>query len=329
MLTTLSDSKIPAWRIIQRQQINHVSQLIEFLELTSEQQEQILIHPKFPILVPRRLANKMKKGTLNDPIVRQFLPLKEELTLKAEFVEDPVADATFRKTSKLIQKYDGRCLIVCTGACAMHCRYCFRQNFNYAGEEQGFEQEIKLIREDTSLQEVILSGGDPLSLSNKTLEKLLFDLNDISSIKRIRFHTRFPIGIPERIDSEFIGILSKLNKMIYFVIHCNHVNELDDAIFEVLDQLRNSGCILLNQSVLLKGVNDTSQALIELCQCLVDHGILPYYLHQLDPVSGAAHFEIEKSRGLSLIEEIEKVLPGYAVPKYVAEIAGKSSKTRL
>ena len=185
------------------------------------------------------------------------------------------------------------------------------------------------IRHDPSIREVILSGGDPLSLPNRVLGRLLEQLSEIDHVKNIRFHTRYPIGIPERIDEDFIAMLEKLSQQIWFVIHCNHPRELDNEIFGRLTRLRKIGVIVLNQAVLLKGVNDSVDVLKELCETLTDHGILPYYLHQLDRVQGAQHFEVSEDVGHLLMEELRKVLPGYAVPKYVREIAGEKSKTQL
>lgn len=321
-------SSSPSWRSIQRENFTRVEAFADFLQLTEEQRSRVLFRPDFPFQVPLRLAQKMAKRTLDDPLIKQFLPLAQELDVHPGFVSDPVCDATFQKESKLLHKYQGRVLLVCTSACAMHCRYCFRQNFDYSSTK-GFEEELAVIEQDLSIQEVILSGGDPLSLSNVILGQILGSLAKYQHIKRIRFHTRFPIGIPERIDEDFIHLIASLPQQVYFVIHCNHPRELDEDIFERLKILQRLGCIILNQAVLLKGVNDDAHVLRELAEQLVNHGILFYYLHQLDRVKGAAHFEVEEEKGLALITEIAKYLPGYAVPKYVREIAGEPNKTPL
>lgn len=211
----------------------------------------------------------------------------------------------------------------------MHCRYCFRQNFDYDTENKGFENEITLIAADPSIREVILSGGDPLSLSNDVLRALLIQLSAIGHLRHIRFHTRFPIGIPERVDEQFLSLLSSLPQRIWFIIHANHPRELDADVLSALKRLQKAGVVLLNQSVLLRGVNDNVDTLEELCLLLVDHGILPYYLHQLDRVEGAAHFEVAEERGKALITALNARLPGYAVPKYVQERAGDPNKTPL
>lgn len=316
------------WRAILRKNFTRVEALADFLELNEQQRAQLIAFPGFPIQVPLRLAQKMAKGTLDDPLVRQFLPLLQEKQMHPQFALDPVCDASFQKESKLLRKYEGRVLLVCTSACAMHCRYCFRQNFAYSSSK-GFEEELTLIEQDESIQEVILSGGDPLSLSDETLGQILGRLAKLPHIRRIRFHTRFPIGIPERIDEGFLNLMASLPQQIYFIIHCNHSRELDQEIFDRLRALQRLGCIILNQAVLLKGVNDDAGTLQELAEQLVNQGIIFYYLHQLDRVQGAAHFEVEEERGCSLIAEITKQLPGYAVPKYVREVAGEPHKTLL
>lgn len=313
------------WRAIQKQNITKWSELVEFLQLTPEQQAQTNANPSFVLNLPVRLAHKIPKSTLEDPILRQFLPTQQELKTLPGFVADPVGDSFARKQSRLLHKYQGRVLLITTSACAMHCRYCFRQNFDYSSGD--FTKEIEYIQNDPTIREVILSGGDPLSLSNQVLGNLLAGLSKIPHIKHIRFHTRFPIGIPERIDEEFIEMLTTFPQQVWFVIHCNHPHELDQDIFDALHQLQKRGVHLLNQAVLLKGVNDNVETLQELCETLSDHGVIPYYLHQLDRVQGAAHFEVAEETGLELIHQLRSRLPGYQVPHYVREIAGEPSKT--
>ena len=303
--------------------------LADFLLLDEQARESILPKSQFPLNLPFRLAQKIQKGTLDDPILKQFLPTHKESIKSSGFLSDPVNDVGSQKTYKLLHKYHGRVLLVCTSACAMHCRYCFRQNFDYEVKDKTYQEELDYIKNDSSIREVILSGGDPLSLPNRVLGNLLKRLSEIKHVKNIRFHTRYPIGIPERIDDPFLTLLEEIPQQIWFVIHCNHPRELDDEIFYRLAQLRKIGVMVLNQAVLLKGVNDNVDVLKELCETLIDHGILPYYLHQLDRVQGAGHFEVSEEEGLRLINELRGVLPGYAVPRYVREIAGEKSKTEL
>jgi len=317
------------WRDIFKVNFRQWDKLADFLELDSDKRGFILKNSRFALNVPLRLAQKMAKNDLSCPVLKQFLPTIVEEKRSLNYVADPVNDAQFRCTSKLLQKYEGRVLLVCTSVCAMHCRYCFRQNYDYDCEQKGFQKEVEMIQGDSSIHEVILSGGDPLSLSNRTLTELLDKLNAISHLKRIRFHTRFPIGIPERIDKEFVDLLADSRCSIWFVIHSNHSHELDEDILVHLEKLRKRGIVLLNQTVLLKDVNDNEEALYQLCRKLSDNGILPYYLHQLDKVDGAAHFEVDEAAGHVLIRQLSARLPGYAVPKYVREIAGEKNKTNL
>lgn len=317
-----------AWKAILRKNFTRVESLADFLELTSSQRAQLILRPGFPLQVPLRLAQKMAKGSLDDPLVKQFLPVCQELDNHPEYALDPVCDAHFQHSGKLLRKYDGRILLICTSACAMHCRYCFRQNFDY-DTSKSFEEELTEIEQDLSIHEVILSGGDPLSLSDDSLDQLLGRLAKLPHIRRIRFHTRFPIGIPERIDDNFLDIIRSVPQQVYFVIHCNHPHELDREILERLMLLQKLGCILLNQAVLLKGVNDDVATLRHLAEQLANHGILFYYLHQLDRVQGAAHFEVNEAYGQSLVNEMAASLPGYAVPKFVREVPGEASKKNI
>ncbi|SCA62736.1 L-lysine 2,3-aminomutase [Chlamydiales bacterium SCGC AG-110-M15] len=325
---TASPTATSLWRRIQRKTINNWDVLAEFLDLSPEQSMQIASKQTFPLHLPVRLANKIEKGTLDDPILKQFLPTSDEETVTADFLIDPVGDKNSQKESKLLHKYHGRALLVCTSACAMHCRYCFRQHFDYE-TSSSFDLELEQIASDDTISEVLLSGGDPLSLSDRVLKGLLENLSAIPHVKRIRFHTRFPIGIPERLDDAFLDMLSKIPSQFYFVIHANHPREIDEDVAYYLKRLVNAGIPVMNQSVLLKDVNDNLETLKALSEVLINHSIIPYYLHQLDRVQGAAHFEVSEERGHELIAQMLECLPGYAVPRYVREIAGMKSKTPL
>jgi len=323
----IKNPNLPQWKQILRQNFTDPNKLADFLLLSSQQRETILSRPRFILNLPLRLANKIVKGDMEDPILKQFLPTTHESHSSNGFVNDPVGDSECRIGRKLLHKYNGRVLLVTTSSCAMHCRYCFRQKFDYEVEQNGFADELQLISQDESINEVILSGGDPLSLDDRVLENLLNHLSNIPHIRKIRFHTRFPIGIPERIDESFLSLLSRVPKQIWFVIHVNHPHELDPDILASLKSIQRLGIPVLNQSVLLKGINDNAETLIQLCSTLVDHGIFPYYLHQLDRVQGTAHFEVDEACGKELIQTISTQLPGYAVPKFVREIPGMPSKT--
>jgi EF-P beta-lysylation protein EpmB len=317
------------WRTIMRRTFTNWETLADFLELPEDARQQILKKTKFPLNLPLRLASKITKGTLDDPILKQFLPTNQELIQQANFLKDPVGDQAAQKSSKLLHKYAGRMLIVSTGACAMNCRFCFRQNFDYEVNRKNFEEELQIISQDRSISEVILSGGDPLSLSDTVLENLMSQLEKIPHIKRIRFHTRFPVGIPERITDSFVSLMQNITKAIWFVLHVNHPLELDEDLFGHLKKLQKAGVTVVTQSVLLQGVNDNVETLFQLFEMLVNQGIAPYYLHQLDRVQGTGHFEVQEEKGKELIGQLLKRLPGYAVPRFVAEIAGAPGKTHL
>lgn len=317
---------LPEWRQIQRQNITRLDQLLDFLKISSTS---LCVDSKFPINIPLRLAKKMPKGTLDDPLIRQFVPLRDENHISPGFTDDPVGDLGCQRSPKLLHKYQGRVLLVTSSACAMHCRYCFRKEFPYETEVKDFANELNLIAQDDSISEVILSGGDPLSLSDARLQSLFEAIGAIPHIRRIRIHSRFPIGIPERITPELLEIFSSSKKQIYFVTHTNHPRELDQDIFAAFQQLQRLGITVLNQAVLLQGVNDDFATLHQLLETLCDHGILPYYLHQLDRVQGTAHFEVPIEKGKQLIEQLRNSLPGYAVPNYVQDLPGFESKKSL
>ncbi len=318
----------PKWRLIQRENFTHLKPLADFLQLSIQQRRYLKLPAYFSLNLPLRLAKKIEKKNLNDPLLRQFVPFSLEDQETPGFEVDPIQETLFRQETRLLKKYKGRALLLTTSACAMHCRYCFRKSFEY-GAVSDLSNEIKHIQQDPSLHEVILSGGDPFSLSNASLEALLRQLDSFDHLTKIRFHTRFPIGIPERLDHEFIDLISSLRCQIYVVIHCNHPKELDSDVILALQKLRKTGAILLNQAVLLKGVNDNFETQLELHQHLIDSGILPYYLHQLDRAKGTSHFEVSQEKGRQIITYLRSRLPGYAVPSYVQEIAGEPNKTLL
>ncbi|MCB1113992.1 MAG: KamA family radical SAM protein [Chlamydiia bacterium] len=315
------------WKDVLRSNFTDLKKLLAYLEI--EDSFKFLPSPRFRLNVPMRLAEKMAKGELNDPLLKQFVPFKEEGEVRPGFEADPVQDQSFVKTEKLLQKYSQRALVISTSACAMHCRYCFRQNFPYESERKDFHQEVEVVANNPMIKEVILSGGDPLSLPDSKLKPLLMALDEIPHVKRIRFHSRFVVGIPERVDDSFLSLLSSLKTQVWFVTHINHAKELDDDIFAALKRLQRLGIPVMNQAVLLKGVNDSVQALKELSDALADNGVVFYYLHQLDRVKGAHHFEVDRPLGKQLIHELQALGSGYQVPKYVEEIAGESSKTLI
>jgi EF-P beta-lysylation protein EpmB len=318
------------WRQIQRRNFTDWKRLLAYLHLTKDAHSPILTESRFALNLPERIAKKIEKGNWQDPLLLQFLPTMKELERDPAFSMDPVQDMQIRKTSKLLHKYRGRALLVCTGACVMNCRFCFRQHFDYEREDKTFDAEIEAISKDTSLSEIILSGGDPLSLSDEILSSLIQKLSQIPHLKRLRFHTRFPIGIPERIDDSFLSILRSTRLQTFFVIHCNHPRELDEEILASLKKIQQLGCPVLCQSVLLKRINDNLETLQLLCERLINAGVIIYNLNQLDRVQGASHFEVPVDVGISLINALRTQLPGYGLFSYVADIpSNQLSKTSL
>ncbi|MBA58862.1 MAG: EF-P beta-lysylation protein EpmB [Gammaproteobacteria bacterium] len=284
----------------------------------------------FPLLVPLPYLNRIKKGDLKDPLLLQVLPKSEENSSQEGFYLDPLQEQTQTDSPEgLIQKYSGRALIIAAGACGINCRYCFRRHFPYHKNKLSstkWEELIDYIKSDSSLKEVILSGGDPLLLSDQFLYKLVVKLNGINHLTTIRIHTRLPIVIPNRICPDLIEWKNKCEKNLVFVFHINHPNEIDDQLVSYLSKLKSNNTTLLNQSVLLKNINNDPNILSALSEKLFSAGVLPYYLHLLDPVKGSAHFFVPLREAKQLIEKIKAVLPGYLVPKLARETAGKKSK---
>ncbi len=254
----------------------------------------------------------------------QVLPIARELQTIPGYTQDPLAEERATVVPGLLHKYHGRALLIATGACAIHCRYCFRRHFPYSDHQSwgdGWSDALAYIGQETSLTEVILSGGDPLSVNDQKLAELASALGSISHLRRLRIHTRMPVVLPDRVDDNLLAWLSasRLEKVI--VIHANHRNEIDGRVASAIGRLRVAGVTVLNQTVLLAGINDDSKALIDLSEALFEAGALPYYLNLLDPVQGAAHFEVDETRARRLVWEVMQKLPGYLVPRLVREIA--------
>ena len=287
----------------------------------------------FPLRVPFSFVSKMKKGDPNDPLLRQVLPLDKENNFTRGYLSDPVGDLSASKTPGLLHKYHGRALMITTGACAIHCRYCFRRHFPYNQQNAAsneWDDALAHITNDTSINEVILSGGDPLALSDQRLNTLLEQLEQIPHLKRIRIHTRLPVAIPQRITDALLSLLSNCRFTLIMVIHVNHANEIDSALHQSLKRLQSiPGITLLNQSVLLKGVNDSSETLVALSEALFASGVLPYYLHLLDKAQGTAHFDVPVACATRLLAEVHAQLPGYLVPRLALEEAGAQGKTLI
>jgi lysine 2,3-aminomutase len=286
----------------------------------------------FPLLVPRGFVARMRPGDPADPLLRQVLPVVDESQDIPGFVADPVDDAAATLRPGLLQKYRGRALLITTGGCAVHCRYCFRRHFPYWQGPRSLAEwrpALDEIAQDETLDEVILSGGDPLMIVDRALGELIRELAAIPHLRRLRIHTRLPIMIPERVTDELVGMLRGCGLTPIVVVHANHANELDANVAAGLARLSEAGIVLLNQAVLLAGVNDSVESQIALCERLVNLRVIPYYLHQLDRVAGAAHFEVPVERGRLIIERLRAGLPGYAVPRYVQEVPDAESKVTL
>jgi len=327
------ESQDDAWKSALSSAVRDPKQLLALLDLDQEPYlEQLNLTDKFKLFVPLSYVKKMKKGDWNDPLLKQVLPVNDEVEHSFGFVTDPVGDLDAELSSGVLQKYNGRVLLITTGACAVHCRYCFRRHFPYADsmpDKAQWQNTLDLIRADDSIFEVILSGGDPLMLPDDRLQKMCQDLADIPHIKILRFHTRIPIFLPTRITSHFIKWLSALDVKKVIVLHANHANELDDELATLMKQLSGSDITLLNQSVLLKGINDDANQLALLSIRLFECGILPYYIHQLDKVKGAAQFEVSYKKLMTLQTALREILPGYLVPRFVREVSGERSKQPL
>jgi EF-P beta-lysylation protein EpmB len=286
----------------------------------------------FPTFVPWEFLARIQPGNPDDPLLRQVLHVPEESLDAADFGPDPVGDLNALAADGLLHKYSGRALLITTGACGVHCRYCFRREFPYSeagSRSDDWAPSLDYLEKNSEIEEVLLSGGDPLTVSDGKLDDLISRLEAIPHLRRLRIHSRMPVVIPQRVTPELVDRLASSRLAVWFVIHANHANELDSAVLSATNQLVSAGIPVLNQAVLLRGVNDSATALIDLCRKLIDHRIQPYYLHQLDRVRGAAHFEVPIAKGNRLIAQIRKALPGYAVPTYVFEQSGQESKTPI
>jgi EF-P beta-lysylation protein EpmB len=287
---------------------------------------------QFPLRVPRGFVARMRPGDLHDPLLRQVLPVDAEMRAVPGFSLDAVGDGAAKMADGVIHKYRGRALLVATGSCAVHCRYCFRRHFPYAEEtaaRDDWSVAVAAIAADPTIDEVILSGGDPLSLATPKLAALTAQLAAIPHLRRLRIHSRLPVVLPERVDAELLQWLSALPWPVAFVIHANHAREFDAGVDAAMARLRGSGVQLLNQAVLLRGVNDSVDALADLSERSFAAGVLPYYLHQLDRVEGVAHFEVPDDEARALHAALAARLSGYLVPKLVREIPGDSGKRAL
>lgn len=323
----------PHWQQALAEAISDPAELLNLLELPGD------ILPisgpatrQFPLRVPRSYVARMRKGDPADPLLLQILPAMAEEIETAGYYSDPVGDLAAMPIPGVLHKYRGRVLLITTGACGIHCRYCFRRHFPYgeANPAPGvWRQALEYIAADSSITEVILSGGDPLALPDHRLVELTNQISKIPQIQRLRIHSRLPIVLPERIDAELLAWLRNSPLQKVMVVHTNHPNELGEDTARGLRNIRDCGVTLLNQSVLLRGINDSAELLAALSESLFSAGVLPYYLHLLDKVRGASHFDVDETTAMTLMTALQNRLPGYLVPRLVREIPGSPAKTPL
>lgn len=324
------DREAPRWRRELADAIRDTAELRRVLGLAGDAAD--TDDHGFPVLVTRAYAARMRRGDPRDPLLLQVLPRREEGVAVPGFTADPVGESMALAAPGLVRKYAGRALVLVTAACAVHCRYCFRREFPYAdagATADGVDAALDAVAADPSVTEVILSGGDPLLVDDRRLAELVSRLEAIAHVRRLRIHTRLPVVLPSRVTEDLAARLGGSRLATVVVIHANHAAEIDGAVAAALARLAAARCLLLNQAVLLAGVNDAADALRDLSERLVDVGVLPYYLHLLDRVRGAAHFEVPEDRALLLHQHLRDSLPGYAVPRLVREVPGEPAKSWL
>jgi EF-P beta-lysylation protein EpmB len=328
--TTAAIPQHPRWQTEMAAAVTDPAELLALLGLGEEWLPGARAAARlFPLKVPRGFIGRMRGGDPHDPLLRQVLPLAEECLTAPGYAADPVGDRAAMVAPGVLHKYEARVLLTVTGACAVHCRYCFRRHFDYAEANpaaDGWHPALERIAADASIREAILSGGDPLSLSDRRLAELVSRLEDIAHLKRLRLHTRTAVVLPARVTDELVARLRASRLATVVVVHVNHANEIDADVRAAAARLRAAGVTLLNQSVLLRGVNDSIERLAALSEALFDAGVLPYYLHALDRVQGAAHFDVAEATACTLHAELAARLPGYLVPRLVREIAGAPAK---
>ncbi|MEN6669197.1 EF-P beta-lysylation protein EpmB [Psychrobacter sp. B38] len=316
------------WQTQLSEAITSVDELLSILQLESLRAD-VYVPKHFELRVPRAFVAKMRAGDRNDPLLKQVLPDQRELTKVTGYVADPLSENSQNPVKGMLHKYQSRVLLTITGACAIHCRYCFRQHFDYSANMPTANVKAQIVDYITAhpeINEVILSGGDPLNVTNRRLFAWLDTLEAIPQLTTIRLHTRLPLVIPTRLDEALLDRLSQSRCQIVMVIHCNHANEIDAFTSAQLQRAQASGITLLNQAVLLAGINDSVEVQAQLSQRLFASGVLPYYLHVLDKVAGAAHFDSDERLSVALYWSMLAALPGYLVPKLVREVPNRPFK---
>ncbi|WP_440993983.1 EF-P beta-lysylation protein EpmB [Cysteiniphilum litorale] len=323
-------SKSADWKNALATGFTHWQDLARFLEIDPTSYD-IPALKSFPMRIPKGFASRMQKGNINDPLLLQVLPSAKEFELSNGYVDDPLQESDFNPAKGLLHKYKNRALLILHPACAVHCRYCFRREYDYQAQTQSkalWLDTFEYIRKNTALDEVILSGGDPLMHNDALLAWFLAQIEAIPHIKRLRIHTRIPVVLPERITDDLVLVFKETRLQKIMVIHANHANEINDDVIAVLSTLKNhAGFTLLNQSTLLKGVNDNAHVLKALSEALFAAGVMPYYLHVLDKVKGAAHFDIDEKIAKEIHTKLKSLTSGYLVPKLAREVAHELAKT--
>lgn len=318
------------WQQILSESIRDPKELLLRLGLQEKDVPDVDLDNSFSMLVPQPFIQQMAYADAHDPLLRQVLPVLSEREVVAGFSVDPLGERNTNVQTGIVHKYNGRLLLMLASSCAVNCRYCFRRHFPYSDNRLGkknWQHTLSYLQQHQDVKEVILSGGDPLLVSDERLQDIIKSLDTIGHIKRLRIHTRLPVVIPQRLTQKLKNILNTSKLQSSLVIHCNHKNEISHELQSALLEFKHSGITLLNQSVLLKGVNDDAQTLIELSDTLFSVGVLPYYLHLLDLIQGGAHFNIEHHQALDIYQKMQQQLPGYLLPKLARECAGEMQKT--
>ncbi|MXW08170.1 MAG: EF-P beta-lysylation protein EpmB [Gammaproteobacteria bacterium] len=314
------------WQAILRSSVRSVKELQHLLELQDNQVDWV-DDSEFPLHIPRTFIERMEKRNPRDPLLLQVAPSCKELNFSEGYTPDPLNEYEFTLNGGVVKKYANRALVITTQACPVHCRYCFRRHFDYSTNQlTDLQRTLETLKNDPSIAEVILSGGDPLTLSNTKLDTLIQQLQRLEHVQILRIHTRFPIMIPQRITPALVEILSKTRLKVVIVVHINHPNEIDDSVQQAIERFRNAQIDVFNQSVLLKGVNDSVQTLSKLMHRVFEIGVVPYYLHLFDPVAGAHHYDLPETTALALWKELQPELPGYLVPRLVREVPHQPAK---
>lgn len=321
-----------SWQKATAQAVTDVQTLALLIGVQSEELERITANDPFELRIPHTFIRRMKRGAINDPLLLQMLNRSEEQLPHENYSDDPLAEHSGNPCPGLIHKYKGRVLLTVATACPLNCRYCFRRHFPYQQNRLSpstWQPALDYIRHTPSISEVILSGGEPLMLKDDVLAKLLEQLQSISHVRLLRIHSRFPIAVPQRVTQALVNVLCSTHIPLTLVLHTNHANEIDATVIDALKPLRHSAVTLLNQSVLLRDINDSVNALDALSRRLFEAGILPYYLHVLDKVRGTEHFNVDDTQARRLVGQLTNRLPGYLLPTLVREIPHRAAKTRL